>query len=215
MKKDLPIIVKALLTVVMAGLIFQNFQGYLLLRQYSKLNESESQKKTSNEWDQIASNASKFIADQNELIEQLNHVMSREGIHDYETKETFPTDVTARQLNTNNTEIYSLEQTWADYEIEDLDYLDSEIFDEQLRRFEESLTQIGRQELDNRVRVLTKQYQTGALPGFEEIASSINFDFLTKDEESLTPRELKYRNEILESFKQTSLIRMHGEYSGN
>ena len=179
-------------------------------------NGFEIHNKPNNDWEEILESVQSLIADQGRLIEQLNHVVPLKESNGNEfsnskIQETSSSDVGTLQLHN---EINSVEQTWANYENEDLDYLNSEILKEQLRRFEASLTPIGRQELDNRIQVLSKQYQSGQVSGLEEIAKIINFDFLTNDIESLTPRALKFRDEILESFKQTSLIHMHGEFTG-
>lgn len=194
----------------MVGLIFQNFQGYLLLRQNSTLNGLN----------ELQNTTQRLINEQSKLFGQLDHILSQNDfsdnqLHDSNTQEASSSDNLPAQVNTKSNEIYSVQQTWANYVNEDLDVLDSEIFKEQLRRFEASLTPIGKQELKNRILYMTEQFRTGNVTGFEEVVSNINFDFLTVDIESLTPRELKYRNEILEGFKEMSLMRMHGEYTGN
>ena len=162
----------------------------------------------------------RLIYDQYKLIDQLDKKLSQKGLkvnesHNFKAQETFNSDVGTTQLHTEDKGIYSVEQTWADYEIEELDTLDNNIFLEQLMRFEKSLTQIGKQELENRISVHIYQFQNGTVPGFEGILSNINADYLIAEPESLSARERKFRARMLERFKRMSLMRMHGEYTGN
>lgn len=219
MRNEKIILIKILGLVFLIGIIYQNLQFSQSLEHYSEPNLFETSKETSKDWVEIQNRVQSLISDQSRLIERLNREMSlREsnGIEfdDSQTQDTSSPNELHTQPNIKDQEFTSYEQTWADYESEDLDFLNYEILNEQLRRFEESLTPTGVQELDNRIYVLTKQYQKGNVPGLEEIMSNINFDFLTTDTNTLSPRSLKYRNEIMESFKQTSLMKMHDEYTG-
>lgn len=90
------------------------------------------------------------------------------------------------------------------------------LFEEQMKRFEASLTENGREELQYRVENRIQQLATGTIPGFEGLGMPQPEDvaFLTAEESTLTPRQQKLRNGIFENFKRISLIEMHEAFTG-
>ena len=66
--------------------------------------------------------------------------------------------------------------------------------------------------MENRV----QQLETGTIPGFDGLGTPQPEDvaFLTAEESTLTFRQQKLRNGILENFKRISLIEMHEAFTG-
>lgn len=109
-----------------------------------------------------------------------------------------------------------LEDAWSCL-IEDMgNHADELLFDEQLERFEASLTKIGREELRYRVDARIQQLAMGRIPGFEDLGTYKPEDvaFHTAEESALTPRQQKLRNGIFKNFKRISLIEMHETFTG-
>lgn len=120
--------------------------------------------------------------------------------------------------DSNNRESYPAraEDAWA-VPFNDGGRLDEDLlFDEQLKRFETSLTEKGREELQYRVENRVQQLVTGTIPGFEGLGTPQPEDvaFLTAEKSTLTLRQQKLRNGIFENFKRISLIEMHEAFTG-
>lgn len=108
------------------------------------------------------------------------------------------------------------QRRWADYSDQALDYQNEQIFQEQLSRFEASLTDVGRVELENRIQLKIEQRATGTIPGFESLEKRIGkeSDLLLADVNTLTPRRRSIRERMLKRMKEASLMEMHAEYTG-
>lgn len=120
--------------------------------------------------------------------------------------------------DSNNRESYPAraEDAWI-VPFNDVGRLDEDLlFDEQLKRFEASLTEKGREELQYQVETRIQQLATGTIPGFEGLGTPQPEDvaFLSAQESTLTPRQQKLRNGIFENFKRISLIEMHEAFTG-
>ena len=114
-----------------------------------------------------------------------------------------------------NTPIYlPYETRWADYHVESLDYMNDQILQEQLDRFESSLTEEGRHELGNRIQMGIERLQKNEVPGFEGIARNADMTFLTANPETLTPHKKRIRDRIYLRRKKITLMEMHAEYTG-
>lgn len=119
-------------------------------------------------------------------------------------------------LNDNPQPPIRYQRLWADYTSENLDYNNEEIFREQLKRFETSLTDMGHVELESRIAFKLKQLENGTVPGFEGIGQRKRKGsvLLTADSKTLSPRKREIRERILRRTKQLSLMEMHAEYIG-
>ena len=106
------------------------------------------------------------------------------------------------------------ERRWVDYRTESLDYMNDQILHEQLDRFESSLTEEGRHELENRIQMGIERLQKNEVPGFEGIASNADMTFLTASPETLTPHKKRIRDRIYLRRKKITLMEMHAEYIG-
>lgn len=119
-------------------------------------------------------------------------------------------------LNYNPKPPIRYQRLWADFASEKLDYNNEEIFREQLKRFETSLTDMGHVELESRIACKLKQLSNGTVPGFEGIGQRKRkgSDLLTADSKTLSPRKREIRERLLRRTKQLSLMEMHAEYIG-
>lgn len=107
-----------------------------------------------------------------------------------------------------------VETQWADYSPESLQYMNERILQEQLDRFESSLTEKGRDELGNRIQFGIDRLQRNEVPGFEGIAMNADRTFLTANPETLTPHKKRIRERIYSRRKKIALMEMHAEYTG-
>ena len=157
-------------------------------------------------------------ADQLQLEETLgtfrNDIPARKSVHDFapngsgdigEDLEMFAERFPTRP-----------EDAWVVSSVDAGSFAGDLLFDEQLKRFEASLTEKGREELQYRVETRVQQLATGTIPGFEGLGTPQPEDvaFLSAEESTLTPRQQKLRNGIFENFKRISLIEMHEAFTG-